>query len=189
MSKLYPYLFVDVETTHLDHTIGEIIEICIIQEFPKGITIKYHSKFRPQHLITADPKSLKINGYCPEKWRNSPTFKECAEQIYELLQFGIVVGHNVSFDVNYINSQLNACGLKKRISYLKIDTQSLCWEHLPLPSVSMKMIRLFFGWSSKRAHTSIKDTQDCRKLFHILKRATIFHRLWWKFKFRFLFSI
>mgnify|MGYP003656111323 CR=1 FL=1 len=189
MSKIYPYLFVDTETTHLKSSIGEIIEICIIQEFPTGKTVRFHSKFKPQHIITADPQSLKINGYCPKEWKNAPPFSKHAEQIHELLEFGIIVGHNVNFDIDYINTQLKACGLKKRISYLKIDTQTLCWEHLPLPSASMKFIRMFFGWSSKRAHTATKDTEDCRRLFHKLKRSSIFHRLWWKFKFRFLFSI
>tara|TARA_R100000664_G_C2760064_1_gene150706 strand:+ start:5630 stop:6193 length:564 start_codon:yes stop_codon:yes gene_type:complete len=186
---LYPLLFVDVETTHLNHTIGEIIEICIIKEFPNGKTIRFESKFRPQHLITADPKSLEINGYNPDDWKDAPTFKECSEHIFHLLEFGIIVGHNVNFDIDYINTQLIASGLKKRVSYLKIDTQSLCWEHLPLPSASMKMMRLFFGWSMDNSHTAAKDTDDCRKLYHILNRASIFQRWWWKFKFRFLFSI
>ena len=74
---------------------------------------------------------------------------------------------------------------KKRISFSKIDTQALCWEHLPTRGVSMDKMRKFFGWSFDRAHTALKDAEDCRRLYHTLNRATWFKRLKWEWKYYF----
>ena len=55
MEKL---VFVDVETTGLDETRHEIIEIAVIRG-----SQTYHRKVQPQHIETASPRALEINGF------------------------------------------------------------------------------------------------------------------------------
>ena len=62
----FPVHFVDVETSHLDPDIGEILSIAIITEDEDlGLTTQYATLIKPVQLHRADPKSLEINGYSP----------------------------------------------------------------------------------------------------------------------------
>ena len=57
--------FVDTETTGLDKSRHEIIEIAIL--VLEGGQLKgYNQKIAPTHIATADPVALKINRYIPE---------------------------------------------------------------------------------------------------------------------------
>lgn len=181
--KKFPLLFVDIETTHLASTTGEIIEIAIIRENEKGQTEHFYSKVKPVHLQTASSRALEINHYTPHEWKDAPTWKEIAPVVAKWLHYGVIVGHNVSFDWNYIDHHLRLAKIEQRISFSKIDTQSLSWEHLPLRGVSMDKIRNFFGWSMDNAHTAMKDANDCRRLFHTLNRAGMLKRLFWRLKY------
>lgn len=181
---MFPLVFLDIETTHLDPEIGEIIELCVIRDVGNKTTV-FHTKIKPRHINTADRKALEINGYNEEDWKDAKHFEEIAEHLLYLVDHGIIIGHNVNFDITWINTQLHKHGFDRGCSYYKIDTQTLAWEHLPLPSVSMRVIRLFFGWSLKDSHTAHKDTMDCRKLYYKLRRATMLHRLWWRLKFKY----
>ena len=70
MALKYPLIFVDVETTHLFPTVGEIIDIAILLEDVDGVVSTFHTKIRPVTLRGADPKSLEINGYNEADWQD-----------------------------------------------------------------------------------------------------------------------
>ena len=183
--KKYPLLFVDIETTHLSSGTGEIIEIAIIRETADGKTETFYSKVKPVHIHTASPRALEINHYTEHEWKDAPTWKQIAPVVAKWLHYGVIVGHNVSFDWNYIDHHCRLARVEQRISFSKIDTHSLCWEHLPLRGVSMDKVRKFFGWTFDKAHTAMKDAEDCRRVYHTLNRAGVFKRLFWGWKYYF----
>ena len=59
-----------------------------------------------------DPIALEINRYTPEAWQNAPTFADEAQTIADLLCGNVVVGHNIQFDMGFIEKQLKACNVK-----------------------------------------------------------------------------
>jgi DNA polymerase III epsilon subunit-like protein len=180
----YPLLFVDIETTHLASTTGEIIEIAIIRESHDGKIETFYSKIKPAHIHTASKRALEINHYNAHEWKDAPTWKEIAPVVVKWLNWGTIVAHNVAFDWNYIDHHVRMAKIDHKISWRKIDTQSLAWEHLPMTSASMDNIRDFFGMSKDKAHTAMKDVEDCRFVYHKLIRSNIFMRLYWKLKFQ-----
>ena len=93
---------------------------------------------------------------------------------------GLVIGHNVGFDLGFISAALASHGLR-RPSHRKLDTMALAYEHLPIPKVSMDAIRRFFRWDPTHAHTALQDTRDVRRLFHRLHRCSWIQRLWYRF--------
>lgn len=180
-----PIAFLDTETTGLDPHENEIIEIAIIREYPSGVEDVWSTKIRPEHIERAHPKALEVNGYTPGKWANAPTFDQVAEQIAHRLSDCVVVGHNVSFDLDMVNAALKRAKVKARISYHKIDTVTLAYEHLVpcgLESVSFDFIRKFLGWSQAHAHTALQDTRDAQRLYHLLARAGHRDRLRWRLR-------
>ena len=159
----FPLHFVDVETSHLDHDIGELLSLAIITE-EDGLITHYSTLISPVQLHRADPKSLQINGYTSEKWAGAPTFEQIAPQVRKKLRYGLIVGHHVSFDVGYINAALSRAG-EKRISYHHFCTRMLMREHLYfLRRTSMQSAREFFGWADGAAHQAEADAMDCRRL-------------------------
>ena len=175
-----PKIFIDIETTHLDPTVGEIIEIHIIKEFT-GMTVEFSRKIKPLHIETAHPKALEVNGYNEHDWRHAERLENVADYICDLLSYGVIIGHNVEFDYRWIKHHLEAVGSNSmKMTYIRFDTISLCREHLPLLSSKMDLVREFFGWSMDKAHTAQKDCRDCRRLFYKLYRAGFWRRLYWR---------
>ena len=177
----WPLHFIDVETSHLDPRIGEILELCIISESRGGRQKEFLSKFRPLHIDTANPKSLEINGYDPDDWEGAPLFIDRASQIRKILSTGTVIGHNVAFDRAWLNYHLELSG-ERKISHRSLCTQSLAIEHLPIPSSSLNKCREFFGLSKDRAHSAKWDVLHCQIIFWRMYRSTTLDRLIWRLR-------
>lgn len=188
--------FIDTETTGLEvsDTNHEVIEFAIVIEKGGKILSKQVHKIKPHRLFLAQEKALEVNGYTEKDWEDAISKEEAGQIIkhtlcYEYNSDLLIVGHNVNFDRDGINALLKECGLKNKyggdltITHRCFDTQALVMEHLfdlGLHSSSLKNIRTFFNWSHQKAHTSLQDTLDCRKLYHKLLRANWIKRLWWK---------
>jgi DNA polymerase III subunit epsilon len=175
--------FVDVETTGLDPSQHEIIEICVVRENADGETRTFYTKIHPEHLDRADPEALRVNGYSDELWRSSPGASEpLVGELRDILRDTVVVGHNVEFDLAFIKPLWESFYTDYPSRWIKIDTTTLVHEHLMpcgLKSYRLVAVREFLGWSLLDAHTADRDVSDTRRLYHLLMRATVFHRLWW----------
>ena len=170
----YPIHFVDIETTHFDWTVGEIIEICIWTSRDGGQTIsnRYHTYIKPQHLERANPRALEVNGYTDERWSMAPLWEDVCNEIFKILEYGIFCAHNVNFDWYWLDHHIKSTSGQK-ITWRKLDTQSLVWEHIPTPSASMSKLRTLLGWSHHNAHTAQKDVEDLVKLYKLCISTTI----------------
>ena len=160
-------VFIDIETTGLNAAYHEIIEIALI-----GHDFKYHKKVRPEMIEHADPFALKLNGYKPENWVDSITHRQMIKEIEPLLLNNTLAGHNVSFDIEFLEESYmregRYFGLKRR----RIDTVTLAYEHLyplGLNSLSLDAIRDFLEWDKKGGHSALKDCKDAKRLFTYLR--------------------
>ena len=177
----------DTETTGLDKSRHEIIEIAIL--VLEGGQLKgFTQKIAPTHIATADPVALKINRYTPEAWQNAPTFADEANTIADLLCGNVVVGHNIQFDMGFIEKQLKASNVPIP-RYRTVDTCTLVHEHLiPIgcPGHSMDKVRAFLGWVRPYAHTAFVDAMDSYRLYQLLVRASVWQRfkIWGMHKIR-----
>lgn len=168
-------VFVDTETTGLKpgKDKAEIIEVAVIVEEPNGLVRHWATKIKPQHIETAHPKALEVNGYTPEKWVYAVEPKIAAQQLMFLLKDATLVGHSVAFDVRFLDHLFEVCGFSFRVSELpSIDTKKLADQHLKsngLKSASLVSCCDFFGWDRTKAHTAEADTENCRRLYHKLK--------------------
>ena len=173
--------FIDTETTGLDAVRHEIIEIAIITEYGDGEIRRWHTKIKPVSIETADPIALEVNGYSEEDWEFAPTFKDVYLTIQDKLREGVIVGHNVSFDMEFIREAMKCVGADhKDVSRIKIDTITLAHEHLTpmgLRSLSMDSIRGFLNWNKQGSHSALKDTEDCRKLYWCLLRRQTYNQV------------
>ena len=177
--------FLDTETTHLDVRKSTLLSVCIWTEHRDGKLEKWSTKIKPtpENIMDADPKALEINGYNKEDWENAPYFYEVSDKIAELLRWGPIIGHNVSFDMRHIKAAYRKLGIEKhgdpkafsdiRFGYPLIDTVSLAWLYLPTDRQNLNACREFLEIPTERAHDVENDVEDCRSLFWSILDKTL----------------
>jgi DNA polymerase III alpha subunit (gram-positive type) len=185
-----PLIFLDIECSALrpgwrGEFYGELLEVAIIIDYHDHIEERVW-RMEPENTELHDPISLKINQY--DKRMNDYNLTPWAlviEHIQKALttQKGYIVGHNVQFDVHYINFYLKQTHLRT-VPLRCIDTMTLAHEHLTpigVRGLGLDRIRSFFGWKLD-GHNALKDVRDTRKLYYKLRRATVIQRFYWRLK-------
>lgn len=94
------YTLVDLETTGLSAKYNNIIEVGCIKIRNGKIVDKYQTLVKPPEPI---PYIIEcMTGIKNDMVSNAPVFKEIAQSIWDFLENEIIVGHNVSFDINFL---------------------------------------------------------------------------------------
>src|SRR3990167_3951116 len=98
--------FIDVETTGLNVTKHEIIELgCVLAKPSLEIIEEFELKIKPEHIENAEPVALKINGYDSADWVFAYTLSEAMKIFSQKVQNTIMVGHNLSFDYGFLENR------------------------------------------------------------------------------------
>ena len=170
--------FFDTETTSLDPTKGEIIQVAILTEDGQGNLKEWSTKVKPKlRPGTYQQSALDINGYSEEDWSDAPTIEEVAEEIVSRLRWGPLVAHNANFDIRFLENVLtrdagwtpgNTTDLENktfRFGYPIIDTVSLAYLMIPTERQSLMTLREHFDISKEGGHEAVKDCHDTRTVF------------------------
>ena len=180
--------FLDIETSGLAPGEHEILEIGIARS--DGLT--YSTKIKPEHIGTASPKALEVNGYNEQEWGGTPRMKDVIGVINGYLRDCVIIGHNVQFDMGFVKHATEEyLGEKelRQLPYSWVDTVTLTFEHLaPCGMISLKLddICTFLGVSNAGNHRALTDALRCREVYNILCRATWWDRWRWRRRVRHL---
>lgn len=179
-----PYrVFLDTETGGLDPTRHDLLEVAILRErfYPDGsvaLESVYSAKVLPCLVGGLDPEAVAVNGYSPERWEadGAEQLAVVMARVKELLTDAVIVGHNVAFDMAFINAAMTRVLGEWNPSTWRtvVDTYALAyarwgiaWEGPgELKSLSMKYLRPLLGISPEGAHGALKDAEDCRAVFY-----------------------
>jgi len=165
--------YIDVETTGLDSSLHEIIDLAIIAEEAKtGKVIgEYCRKIKPMNIHSAQLKALEINGYNEDDWKDAVEPSEViAAEIVNLLEIpGIWIGHNPYFDKRFISNFLSKYGSGLSIPYMPmLDTRQLSiamfWPELT--GFSLGAVRSHMGLGLHGSHVARSDAYICRQIMH-----------------------
>ena len=99
-------IVLDTETTGLEVEQGHrIIEVgAVTLEDRKRTDLHFHSYLNPQRSI--DEEAEKVHGLSMERLANAPEFSEIAESFLEFVEGNVLVIHNASFDIGFLNAEL-----------------------------------------------------------------------------------
>lgn len=143
MNKPHKLLWLDIETTGLDHTLGDILEIGVILTTMKGEQEDYWSaviKHDPQIIETAlangNKTALAMHSRNGLLWESllgdeSITIQEASYQLrYHLGEWNDEAtlhpaGTNVDFDLTWLHAKLPDCPQLMDLSHRKEDLTSL----------------------------------------------------------------
>ncbi len=162
--------FIDLETTGLNLIKHEIIEIgCVITDQKFNLIEEFEIKIKPERIEDADKIALKINRYDPESWVLAYSLEEAMKIFAKKVDNCIMIGHNVSFDLGFLEYSFSKLKLLNSMHYHKIDTISVAWAKLhkepDLDHFSLRELCLRFGIENKNAHTALSDARATFELY------------------------
>jgi len=103
-------IVLDTETTGLDPFRGDrLVEVgCIelLNRIPSGQT--FHRYLNPQRDVPAE--AFAVHGLSTEFLADKPLFAEIAEDLLAFIGDAPLVIHNASFDIGFLNAELDRCG-------------------------------------------------------------------------------
>ena len=158
------FVVFDLETTGLNFTDSEIIEIGAIKVKKGGIISEKFSTFvRPTKPVPAEITAL--TGITNEDVSTGVELEEALADFYKFTRGCTLVGHNVSFDYGFVNFY----GKKVGYDFSKDNTQdtyALAQKYLPgMKNYKLKTVAEHFGVSLKNAHRAYHDAYATAEVF------------------------
>jgi len=168
---------IDTETTGLNNSIHEVIEIAAIsyeiqEDGEKKIINSINQKLKPAKFHTADAKALEVNGYTEEAWKDATDFLSIWRPLGEILdKSDILLGQNLIFDLRFIQSECKQRNLEEYDFPPYIDTKAMADQLKRAEWISStRMDRLVEHYQIKiegRAHTAY---HDCERTFLVFEK-------------------
>jgi DNA polymerase III epsilon subunit family exonuclease len=154
---LHEFVVLDVETTGLQPSRQRVIEIAIACFSGGAATNLWESLCNPGRNV---PKYIiKLTGIDDDLLEDAPTFDKIADTVCELLTDTVVVGHNVDFDLSFLNAELDRVGRPALVND-RVDTLALATRLLPglrKPTLNALALRLGVSEQPRARHRAGPD--------------------------------
>ena len=154
-------IILDIETTGLKFEEGHrIIEIGCIELNKKEVGSTYHEYINPSKTLTKD--NIKIHGITNEFLTDKPIFEEIADAFLEYIQDSYIVAHNASFDIGFLNFELDKLSKPTISKERVIDTIKIARERFPGQQVSLDALIKKLKINSlinRNQHGALKDAK------------------------------
>ncbi len=120
-----PIVFFDLETTGLSITNDRIVEICILKIYPNNKKEITEWLINPQ--IPISEESTNIHGITNEQVENQPSFKDIANEVYNLIDSCDLAGYNLKrFDIPLLAEEFIRVGINFNMHNRKcVDIQNI----------------------------------------------------------------
>ena len=158
-------LILDTETTGLSFENDRIIEIGIVELIDNVLTQNYfHEYINPE--INISMSAQKVHGISNEFLVGKPTFINIAKKFLDFIKDDIIIIHNAEFDKNFINKELQNCGLSN-IKNTVIDTIKIAKKEFPGQTVNLDSLckKLDVQNTRQNFHGALLDATLLSKVF------------------------
>lgn len=163
------FCVLDVETTGLDYSHDRIVQIGIIKIIDNQPVDSLNTYINPEMPIPS--RSTEIHGITDADVKDAPTYKQIADRVLSLMNNDTVVGHNVTFDLNFVQRIFPLCSdpdVDIKIDY--IDT----WEYAHkvvsrVHDYKLQTLLAYYGIDPGEAHTAYDDARATLELFNALR--------------------
>jgi DNA polymerase III epsilon subunit family exonuclease len=150
----YEVVVLDVETTGRDAKVADLIEIGAVRVRDGQIVDRFSTFVNPGREIFG----AQMHGITDADVAGAPVAREAAQKLLAFVAGAAVVGHNVGFDVAFLDQALGERG--KFIEGGYFDTLVIAREAYPdLESYKLGDIARFFGVTVETAHRGLADAE------------------------------
>ena len=158
-------LILDTETTGLNFHDDRVIEIGIVELIDNVLTQNYfHEYINPE--INISLSAQKVHGISNDFLIGKPTFNKIAKKFLDFIKDDIIIIHNAEFDTNFINKELQNCGLSM-IKNSIIDTIKIAKEEFPGQTVNLDSLckKLDVKNTRQNFHGALLDANLLSKVY------------------------
>jgi DNA polymerase III subunit epsilon len=151
----------DTETTGLDpyqgHRLLEIGCIELVNRFPTGQT--FHRHINPERDVPVE--AFNVHGLSFEFLKDKPLFADVAAELTEFIGDAPLIAHNASFDLSFLNAELERAGLPVVARERLVDTLLLARRKYPGGSNRLDDLCQRFGIDNSRRtkHGALLDAE------------------------------
>lgn len=162
------YSILDIETTGLSPKSEKITEIAIFVHDGEKVVDEFSTLINPE--VDIPYRIVQLTGINNKMVKDAPKFYEVARRIVEMTEGTTIVGHNVSFDYNFIRKEFREFGYDYQRK--KICTARLSRKLLPgRRSYALGKLCGELGIENLHRHRAFGDAGATVKLFEILLRV------------------
>ena len=150
----------DLETTGISTNNDRIVQVALIGADADGNPIHHDILVNPQRPIPRD--ASRVHGIYDQDVRNKPVFKECANELAELMEGAVIVGHNArKFDMPLLQNEFYRCGISPPKPLVVLDTlEAVRRLKIPRPhNLGAQCAR--HGIDLSNAHDAAADAAAC----------------------------
>jgi len=152
-----PVVVVDVETTGLDYSQHELIEIGALKLQGKEIVGVFNSLIKPKSTIT--PEITRLTGIDNEMVNESPAAAEILTKFMDFAGTSVLVAHNVDFDIPFLKHHF------KQLLHQDLNNETICTLKLSrylLPNLAnhkLHTVASHFNLPIANRHRAIGDVE------------------------------
>ncbi|MGM9669744.1 MAG: exonuclease domain-containing protein [Faecousia sp.] len=165
------YVVIDLETTGFDYNWDDIIEMAAIR-YRDGIEVQRYEQlievgYSLPNFIT------ELTGISNEMLSGCPHIEEAIHVFSQFIGDDIIIGHNVSFDMRFLNKAYRTY-LDKSIDNSYVDTMRISrklfpnWEHHRLSDLAEH-----YGLSHEHSHRSAVDCDITNRCYRNMREAIL----------------
>lgn len=169
------YVVLDTETTGLEVRQGHrIIEIGCIEVNGRQVTETcFHEYVNPERAV--DEGAFQVHGISDDMLADKPKFKQIAKDFLDFVQGSTLIIHNASFDIGFLDGELDRLGLGKMADYVEgvIDSLGMAREMFPGKRNNLDALcdRLGVNNAHRQLHGALLDSQILAEVYLAMTRG------------------
>jgi DNA polymerase-3 subunit epsilon len=166
-------IVLDTETTGLNAKLGDrVIEIGCVELFSRHVTDRnFHTYLNPERDI--EEGAAKVHGLTREFLADKPRFAEIANDFLDYLRGAELVIHNASFDVEFLDQELELAGLGRLAEHTAAVTDTLALARELHPGKRNSLDALCERYGVDNAHRTLHGALlDARLLAEVYLAMT-----------------
>ena len=154
-------IVLDTETTGLDPGTGDkIVEIGAVElwnHLPTGKT--FHKYLNPERNMPEEAQA--VHGLTEDFLRDKPLFSQIVDDFLRFIKDSKLIIHNASFDMKFINAELELAKKSKLSGDIAIDTLSIARKKFPGSPASLDALcrRFNIDNSARTLHGALLDSE------------------------------
>lgn len=158
------FAVLDTETTGLSPAGGgKICEIAISVSRNGKKLEEFCTLLNPQ--IPMHPDVIAVHGITNDMVKDAPVFADIVPQLLDLLEGCVLVAHNAEFDLSFLRSEMEHCGLRLP-DYPVLDTLKLARKNGCFARNNLGMIAAALGIDAAGAHRALADVRMTEKVLY-----------------------
>ncbi|EJO5347887.1 UvrD-helicase domain-containing protein [Clostridium botulinum] len=163
----------DVESTGINTTKDEIVQIAAVKINNKGEVIETFQRFLTPKKSVGD--SYLVHGFSDQFLKeNGEDKKDVLKKFLGFIKDAVVVGHNVTFDISILNSEIERLGLEKADFKTYYDTLDIARRFYPsLTNHKLETLSNLFNTETKSSHDAMDDILATKDVLMVMLREKV----------------